>query len=346
MKQDSWWKITIVMAVAAVTLAIHYGLFDLVFGHSGWGHALHSRLCYVPIIMAASWFGLRGGFFTALAISVLALPYIFGGSGHVELSSELVEIFFYFGTGIVVGVLVDREGRIRQKHEQAQLQLERSQKFSLIGQMAAGVAHEIKNPLASIKGAFEILSDDGATATDKKEFQEIISKEIRRIDGTVKDFLDFARPRAFRPRPINLSHTLASSMKQLQNQIEDAGLALVNNIQQDIHVSADPETIHQVILNLVLNAIEASRPGGSLAVNLTADGTVAKLMVEDCGDGIEESELERVFEPFYTTKPQGTGLGLATVKSIVDRHNGTIAVESEVGKGTKFTIELKTIKER
>ena len=340
--QDSWPKILILVSSAAITLAIHYGLIlQPIFGHAGWVHAIHGRLCYIPIVIAASWFGLRGGIWMATVISVLALPYIFYFGGfHVNLSSELIEIIFYFAIAILAGGLIGREAKIRYQHEQSKLQLERSHKLSMIGQMAAGVAHEIKNPLASIKGAFEILSADSPVTEEKKEFQDIVFKEIKRIDGTVMEFLEFARPKEFELKRVKLGEILESALKQFQNQIAKAGLKLESNIAENIYINADSEKIHQVIINFILNAIEASPKGGSLAIALIKNGGYAKMIFKDSGIGFAAHETERIFEPFYTTKPKGTGLGLAIVKSIIERHGGSISVSSDQIKGAMFTIVL------
>jgi two-component system sensor histidine kinase HydH len=341
MKQDNWWKILIIVSSTTITLAIHYGLLMLFFGHASWVHAIHGRLCYIPIVIAASWYGLRGGLWTALAISVLIQPYIFivGGS-HINLSGELTEIIFYFAIAALTGGLFDREARIRKKHEQAQRQLEQSQKLSMIGRIAAGVAHEIKNPLASIKGAFEIISDNNTGDDERREFQGIVQKEIGRIDGSIKEFLEFARPKEFKIEIINLSETLKSIIRQLENQINDAGLTIDNEIESDIYIRADQEKIRQVIINLLLNAIDASLPSNYLEVNLTRKNNFAEIRIIDSGKGIKTNELAKIFEPFYTTKPQGTGLGLAIVKSIVDRHDGDIRIESQIGAGTTVTVSL------
>ncbi len=334
-------KIVILAAVTIVTLAIHYGLLMLIFGHVSWVHAIHGRLCYIPIVMAASWFGLRGGLWAALAISILVLPYIFYfGGDHVNQSAELFEIIFYFALAVLTGGLIDRESKIRRKHEQTELHLERAHKLSMIGQMAAGIAHEIKNPLASVKGAFEILYKGETTAEEKKEFQDIVFKEIKRIDCTVSEFLEFARPREFDIKRIDINASLNNVIKQMRQQVESAGLNIETDIKDEIHVLADEQKIRQVIINLVLNAIDASPSNGTIKISSRIDNFKAYIVFADEGAGITEDDQGKIYEPFYTTKAKGTGLGLTIIKSIIDRHGGLIEAESPNGKGARFTIIL------
>ena len=342
-------KLFVLAAITAVTIAIHYGwLTDALFGHVHWLHALHSRFCYIPIVIAASWFGLRGGLFGAITVSVLIVPYLLGaGAGTYDLSQELVEIFFYFAIGILVGGLIDREMRVRRQHEETKLQLERSHHLSMVGQMAAGVAHEIKNPLASIKGALEIIRDDNVSRTDREEFSDIAFREVRRIDGTVKEFLEFTRPKETELQNIDLSGLVESSLRQLGPQIEKTGIELSTEIQPGIHVLGDNEKIHQVMLNLLLNSIEASREGGTISVELKPGvAGHALLSISDTGAGMTAAETAQAFDPFYTTKASGTGLGLPIVKSIVEAHHGRVEIISEPGKGTRVNIALPVAERR
>ncbi|SYZ72344.1 putative Integral membrane sensor signal transduction histidine kinase [Candidatus Zixiibacteriota bacterium] len=342
MQKNDWIKVLTLAIIVAITVAIHYGwVLTHFFGHSAWIHAIHSRLCYIPIVAGAAWFGLRGGLAVALAISILIQPYIFIlGAPHSDVSSELVEIVFYFALAFLTGGLIDRETKIRKRQEETQLQLERSHQLSMIGQMAAGVAHEIKNPLASIKGAVEILKGDEATHEEKKEFQDIIVREIKRIDGTVQEFLEFARPKEMEFARIDLGTTVQASIRLMQNQIESAGVSLETDVPENIMVMADPEKVHQVIINLLLNALEASKSGQKIVVRLGRDRRAATLAIRDQGDGMDPDDKAKIFDPFFTTKPHGTGLGLAIVKAIVERHKGTVEVDSTRGKGTIFTIRL------
>jgi len=346
--QDKRTKLVILIVITSLTVAIHYGwLTDWLFGHVHWIHALHSRFCYIPIVIAASWFGLRGGVFSATAISLLILPYLFGSiSEEGGLSLELVEIFFYYAIGILIGALVDREMQARQKHEKMQLQLERSQRLSLVGQMAAGVAHEIKNPLASIKGALEILGDEKVARSDQDEFREIGFKEVKRIDSTISEFLEFARPKETKKQKLDLSASLETSLKQLQPQVTKAGMQLRTSIDRGVHVLGDQEKLHQVVLNLLLNAIEASQAGDFISVSLARNSSKETILsISDSGKGMTPSEIGQAFDPFYTTKTTGTGLGLSIVKSIVEVHDGRIEMTSEQHKGTRAIITLPGIKE-
>ncbi|MEK7775572.1 MAG: ATP-binding protein [Candidatus Zixiibacteriota bacterium] len=335
-------KMIILSAVVLVTVAIHYGWpLMAVFGHTSWGHALHSRFCYIPIAIAAAWFGLRGGVLAATAISLLVVPYLFGlGSHSADLSNEFVEIIFYYAIGILIGALIDRELRVRRQQEETQLQLERSQRLSLVGQMAAGVAHEIKNPLASIKGAMEIMTDDTVSESDRVEFREVMNREIKRIDGTVMDFLAFARPREANMQKIDLSSALEQAVRQVSPKVTSSGMSITTHIAPAVTIIGDAEKLHQAFANLILNSVEASVSGARIDVALTSNDHEASITLRDYGCGIPPTHLGRIFEPFFSTKASGTGLGLAIVKSIIEAHNGSIAVTSKPEISTTFAITL------
>lgn len=333
-------RVAALTVISLFTIAIHYGLFSG-FGDAHWLHAIHGRLCYVPIVMAAAWFGLRGGLLQATAISLLVLPYVFTSQGAHNVASEWVEIFFYFAVAVLVGLLVERELAARRREQEAQLQLERSQKLSLAGQLAAGVAHEIKNPLASIKGAADILTDEATRPSDRAEFGAILQKEIRRIDGTVKEFLEFARPQEARFAPMNLSEAIRLPLRQLESEAREHDVHLEMQIEPDLQIRGDGEKIHQLALNLFLNAIQASPPAGTIHVSLSRDGAgPIRLQVSDSGAGVAPEHIESVFEPFFTTRASGTGLGLPIARAIVERHGGTITLQSEPDSGTHVTVLL------
>ncbi len=342
MPTNTKYRIAIISGIVALTLGIHYGwILEPIFGESHFIHAIHGRLCYVPIVIAASWFGIRGGLTTATVISVLVLPYLlFNNLGAHNVASELVEIVFYYAIALLTGALVGREFSARRKQQETELQLERSQKLSMVGQMAAGVAHEIKNPIASIKGAIDILCDQNTPDNDKAEFRDIVHRETKRIDRTLSDFLEFARPHEPKLEKTDISETVSGSLRQIEANLERAGLAIEREIVPDIFVLADRERIHQVMLNLLLNAMEASESGGTIRVSVRSDGEDVVVQVTDNGTGIDPETLDRIFDPFFTTKSSGTGLGLSIVRNIIEKHHGSIRAEKAAGRGTSFVITL------
>lgn len=345
--RDNRVKLVILGTITGLTIAIHYGwLTEWAFGHVHWIHALHSRFCYIPIVVAASWFGLRGGIYSATAISLLILPYLFDANSDVhDLTLELVEVFFYYGIGILIGALVDRELRARKTHESTLLKLERSERLSLVGQMAAGVAHEIKNPLASIKGALEIVGDDSVAKSAREEFRTIGLREVKRIDGTISEFLEYARPKEAKRRPMDLSVALESSLVQVQPQASRAHVQLFSDIELGVQVLGDQEQLHQVSLNLLLNAVEACQDGDVINVNLSRqDSHTVSISISDSGKGMTETELTQAFDPFFTTKTTGTGLGLSIVKSIIDGHEGQIELISRPQEGTLVKLTLPELR--
>ncbi len=338
-----WTKIVIVADITALSIAIYYGwLIAPFYRHIEWLYALHGRFCYLPIVIAAAWFGLRGGLIVAGLISLLILPHILWSDLPTSrFISEWVEISFYFSSAALIGFLVERELSTRRKQHDAELQVAQSHKLSLVGQIAAGVAHEIKNPLMSIKGAADILTDQTTSASERAEFSAILEKEVNRIDATITEFLEFARPKQTELRSLNLSECSRTCLRQLESQVRAHDVALATAIGDQVIVNGDPEKLHQMMLNLLLNAVQASSKGESIHVTLQrSENSKAMLTISDTGEGIAQNALEHIFEPFFTTKSFGTGLGLPVVKAIVDSHNGEIRIDSTLGSGTTVIVEI------
>jgi signal transduction histidine kinase len=337
-------KIGILSGIIALTLGIHYGwLIEPIFGQLHWVHAIHGRFCYIPIVIAAVWFGMRGSVLVATVITLAVIPYILDSSlSSHSLADELTEIVYYFAIALLSGGLIDRELRARKRVQDARLQMERSQRLSLVGQIAAGMAHEIKNPLASIKGAVEILGDEATAPEDKEEFRQIVFKEVRRVDRSLTDFLEFARPSETKFASVNLSDIVRASIKQLDLQARNQGLTIESRLEQEVTVRADREKIHQVLLNLLLNAMQSSPDESEILVALETDtaSNQAVLTIEDNGSGLGESDIDRLFEPFYSTKSTGTGLGLAIARTIIEKHGGTITLGDRPQGGAVAAVKL------
>ena len=340
------WRIAVVAAITAVTVSFHYGIL-IPSAHGTVIHTIHGRLCYLPIILAAIWFGVRGGFLTALAITLLTLPYphLRGITDHHMLVSEYTEMVFYFAIGIMTGVLIERQWRERERSAVLERELARRERLSSLGQMAAGLAHEIKNPLGSIQGAAEILGDDAPPGSKEHDLFDVLRKESRRLGAVVDDFLGFARPRPPQFAALDIARAIERARSQVELDESARHIKIKLDVENDMPVvSADAEQIHQVFLNLLFNAAAASPDGDTVTISASAENRngsrTVVTTIRDRGAGIASEVLPRVFDPFFTTKENGTGLGLSISHTIVRDHGGTIDIESEPGAGTTVTVVL------
>jgi len=244
------------------------------------------------------------------------------------------------------------EGRVRKasaRLEETQRQLFQSEKLAALGKLSAGIAHEIRNPLTSIKILIHSLVDEQATETSREKDLAVIEAEIERVNKIIKQFLDFARPRPPSLEPMEVKSILEETLALLVYEMEAQKISLERSYAPDIPlVPMDREQMKQVFLNLMLNAIQAMERGGHLRVAIrwrpapSGDGgrSVAEITVQDTGPGMEEDIQRKIFEPFFSTKEEGIGLGLPIARRIVEEHGGEVQVESRAGEGTTFTITL------
>ena len=342
-----------VIAFSLVTVAFHYGLIlRPSHGDPSLFHAIHGRLCYIPIILGAIWFGVRGGLGIALFISVLTLPYAVWGvkRHHSSAVSEYTEMIFYIAIGLVAGILIELQRRERRKREALANELAREKHLSSLGQMAAGLAHEIKNPLGSIKGSAEIIGDDFPEGSRKREMVHVLLKETDRLNGVVEDFLNFARPRAIERKPARIDSIVEDVLSQVEIDARSNKVSILRRFGESIPtVLVDGEKLHQVFLNLALNAVAAMPGGGTLTVEIRrrlVEGRpcIAVTFIDD-GVGISPEDMERIFDPFFTRSQRGTGLGLSISHTIVQNHGGHIEVAAGQPKGTRFSVVLPIVKE-
>ncbi|MBI4041406.1 MAG: hypothetical protein HY390_06030 [Deltaproteobacteria bacterium] len=212
-------------------------------------------------------------------------------------------------------------------------------RLATLGEMSAGLAHEIKNPLGSIKGAAQYLETPDIPKT-QKEFLDIILHEVNRLDGVVHQFLNYAKPL---PQQLQTIDLVAILKKALQNQQPEfpKNIELVTEFDPEPYIIlGDPEQLNQVFLNLILNAVQAMPQGGRLKIAAKHQKKQVEITFEDTGEGIEEQDLKNIFMPFFTTKHQGSGLGLPICQKIIRLHQGQLQVESKLHAGTKLTITL------
>lgn len=213
-------------------------------------------------------------------------------------------------------------------------EMDRLNRLAEIGQMTAAIAHEIRNPLTGIRSAAQMIRELPEAA---EEFTRIIEHEAMKLNELCTQFLGFAKPIHLRQEPVDLQLAIERTVKLMLRQFEEKQVHLDVEIADQLPIiEGDQLRWEQVLQNLMLNALQASEQGSRVVVGASISG----IWVEDQGSGMSQDQMQRLFSPFFTTKPQGTGLGLSTVKKIVDAHGAQVSVQSQVGKGTRFQIEF------
>jgi two-component system, NtrC family, sensor histidine kinase HydH len=226
-------------------------------------------------------------------------------------------------------------------------EIARSQWLASLGSLAAGVAHEIRNPLSSIKGFATYFGERFKENPDDRETAQAMIAEVDRLNRVITQLLEFARPLTMNRVPVSVQTLIRHTLKTVEGQARAKGIGIETSLPPEIgDIPLDADRMHQVLLNLTLNAIAAMDAGGTLRVFIARrDDRTIRIDIVDTGAGIRPEDLPRVFDPYFTTKPSGTGLGLPIVRKIIEAHGGEIILASEVGKGTTATLLLPVDKE-
>ncbi len=349
----NWQRAAILTAAIAAVALLHYNTPVSYI----WVHSLLQRAYYIPILLAALWFGWKGGLAAATLAGASYIPHIMMAWNFEPQykAAQYIEIGMFFAIAALTGVLADHERAQRHKVEETarrlsevytQLQksfeqLRRADRMSALGELSAGLAHEVRNPLGSIEGAVQILGRRDLEEGTRQEFTEMASREVVRLKGLLTHFLEFARPQQ--------PHVVASDIELLLQSVAKLASETAKMAQVDIlvetaaalpQVSIDPEQIRQVLLNLVINAVQAMPNAGKIRLRGIHDGEYVRIEVEDEGVGIPADDVERIFDPFFTTRSNGTGLGLSIAYQIVNQHGGHIAARRNPERGMTFTVML------
>jgi signal transduction histidine kinase len=349
-------------------------LATLLVAHTGNINSSYYLIYFMPVVTAATLFDIWGTLLWTLLAAAAYCSFLIPALHEYELTTggaaELaIRILFFFLAAVAVNRYVEEDRRrttqyrllaetlaeTNRRLEQAQAEARRSERLAALGQLAAGLAHEIRNPLAVIKGSAETLSRHVASGDHLTlELAEYISGEVNRLNGLVSRFLDFARPLKVELRPQELIPVLERALKAARDRWPDAPVAIEQNYAPNLPcVALDDELAEQVFVNLIFNAYQAMLPAGGKLRLVVAEaedsvpssaGALAPARrgvavdVEDSGPGIPEAVREQIFNPFFTTRPEGMGLGLSVVSKIVDGHGGWVRVMSGAGEGGRFRV--------
>jgi len=250
------------------------------------------------------------------------------------------------GSLFVVLVFVVKRGEgIIEKRALERLRLKerlsRAERLSALGEMAAGISHEIRNPLGIIRSSAELLKKKVTAIDPANSIPDIIIEESTRLNGIITDFINFARPRSPNLRPCRIEDVLEKNITYLQSQIQESGCNIQKRCAHSLpEIMADTDMLYQSFLNILINAMQSMPSGGSIAIDIFGDDKTVTVHFDDEGEGIPEELVEKIWDPFFTTKKKGTGLGLGIVKNIIESHGGSILIANRPEKGTRVTVEL------
>ena len=338
-----------------VAIGIKMGLCYWLVWSTGGLDSSYYFIFLLPIVSCASSFEIAGSLLGTAIVSGLYLghalyipdEYYVDDEGTRELA---VRVLFFFLSAILVNRLAtdnrrqtERLAQANRELSEAQAEVRRSERLAALGQLSAGLAHELRNPLGVISASAELLGKqvtvENAVA---KEVAGFIRSEVDRTNSLVTRFLDFARPSPLHRSVNDLNEIVERTIADLERKNNDTGrtITLIKDLRPIEKFSFDATLIESAVSNLLQNAADAMAGGGELRIQTARNGQFAEIVVSDTGPGIPAGQMENIFNPFFTTKPRGVGLGLALVSKFIDGHGGKISVSSPPGEGATFRIQL------
>jgi signal transduction histidine kinase len=320
------------------------------------GNALQIMLGFPKEVRLVTFAPLRGekpmGRFTRDVLGVVEIEQ--------DLSEEYEAIFriqilviststALMGALYVVLIFVVKRGEsIIQRRAMERLRLKerlsQAEKLSAIGEMAAGISHEIRNPLGIIRSSAELLKKKVIKHDPSNTFPDIIVEESSRLNQIITDFINYARPRSPSLASCLIAEAIEKNLTFLASQIEEEGYIIKKNYQNSVPpIMADAAMLYQSFLNILINAMQAMPDGGRIQIELSSSDNIVSVHFDDEGPGIPEDNLEKIWDPFFTTKEKGSGLGLGIVKNIIEAHGGSIQISNREVRGARVTIELPIV---
>ncbi len=325
-------KVVVIALMIGSILSMHY----LTLHDMRYHHALYRMLFYIPLVLGSTWFGIKGAMYVCVSVSVLFLPHAMAQWQGFSFEDfiRLLEGVLYILIALILGFLVEKE---RKKHRA----LLRTESLAAVGKTVSEIAHDMKTPLMAIGGFARQVSRKLGKGDPNNKKLNIIIQETTRLESMVGEMLDFGKPMNLQLMDTNLNELVSDSIKVAKPLAKRAGVALKTDLSDSLPTLAlDVPRVKQMLLNLITNAVQASREGEHVLVRTRPGNPGVVLEVVDAGSGIAEEHHESIFHPFFSTKKSGTGLGLGIVKKIVETHGGEISFQPNAKKGVTFAVQF------
>ena len=338
--------VTLIIFVTGGFLSVFSFLYLVVIVYSSMllpmrGTMVIAALCSIQFgcLVELEYFGILNPF--GADVNLLAVAY---GWSHVFFKLIITTIAC-FAVAFLSSLLAEQTRRSKKQLRSMEHHVKRVEKMAAIGEMAAGLAHEIKNPLASLSGSIQLLKEDIRYDPDHDRLMQIILREADRLSSLASNFLLYARPPAGKLEPVKLDRAVLEAAELFEKDGSNNGrITISQKVTPNIWITMDPGHLHQILWNLLLNAAEAIEDEGNIAIEMfPLKNKNVCVKITDDGCGMSKETLMSIFDPFFTTKPNGTGLGLSIVHRILEAYNAWLNVESELNKGTSVTLNFKQI---
>jgi two-component system sensor histidine kinase HydH len=325
-------KVVVIALMIGGILSMHY----LTLHDMRYYHAVYRMLFYVPLALGSTWFGMKGAMYVCASVSVLFLPHAIAqwhGFSYEDFN-RLLEGVLYIVIAFILGYLVEKE----RKEQRALIRIER---LAAVGKAVSEIAHDMKTPLMAIGGFAKQVSRTLGQDDPNHKKLDIIIEETTRLEFMVGEMLDFGKPMQLNVTDVNLNELVLDSIKVIQPLTKKAGVELKTDLAGSLPpLALDVPRVKQALMNLINNAVQASPEGGYVLVRTLSDSSGVVLAVVDAGRGISKEHKESIFHPFFSTKKEGTGLGLGIVKKIVETHGGNISFHPNAEKGVTFSVRF------
>ena len=340
------YSISVIVIATLIVTYFHYGIPV----HHTVIHISHYYAFYIIVIYAAYRFGVKGGLIVSVVLTIIYSP-----SSYLQLIRlnfphhalpAMVEVTMVYAVGLLAVFLSGKLKKEKQKVEKVSeemLKLERQMahddRLRVLGQLSAGIAHEIRNPLAALKSGISIIK----SGKGNDQVMDILSSEIDQLDKFIDRFLQYAKFGSAIKSDINLSHFLMelTELIKLAASRQNVQIKLATDVPDNVCIKGDKNAIKQALLNMAINGMEACKDADEPMVEISVDITDTHIIfkIEDNGTGVDEELMDKIFEPFFTTKSDGTGLGLALASKIAEEHGGILQVEN-LRPGSRFMLQV------